>query len=200
MLVPAIGYGLSNWNEPMSSSATASQSGSASPPYERMSMWSPPTSKPDRGRRVPSCDQARVARTADADLRTPPSAMVPDIGTGPAEQPIEPGVEPLGVAQRRQVRPGSDECVLGGILREFGVAQDEASGRAQPIDGTAASTLKASRSPRRACSTSAVCTPRSLPINRCGCLGDRLGRLNLRGAQGLAGSFFGRRRSGSGRR
>jgi hypothetical protein len=26
---------------------------------------------------------------------------------------------------------------LGGILREFGVAQDEASGRVQPIDGPA---------------------------------------------------------------
>jgi len=60
-----------------------------------------------------------------------------DVGAGPDEEPVEPGIEPLDVAQRRQIAPGPDQRLLGGILREFGVAQDEASGRVQPIDGAA---------------------------------------------------------------
>ena len=48
---------------------------------------------------------------------------------------MEPGVEPVGVAQRRQVPPGSDEGVLGRVLREVGVAKEESSDRVQPIDG-----------------------------------------------------------------
>ena len=61
--------------------------------------------------------------------------MAPDIGARANEQPVQPGIEPLDVAQRRQVPPGSNQRVLGGILREFGVAQDEASDPVQPIDG-----------------------------------------------------------------
>ena len=33
--------------------------------------------------------------------------------------------------------PGPDECLLGGILREFGVPQTEHRDRVQPIDGAA---------------------------------------------------------------
>ena len=69
------------------------------------------------------------------DLGAPPPAVAPDVGAGSNEEPVEPGVEPLDVAQRGQIAPGPDQCVLSGILREFGIAQDEASGRVQPIDG-----------------------------------------------------------------
>jgi hypothetical protein len=58
-----------------------------------------------------------------------------DIGAGIDEEPVEPGVEPLDVAQRGQIPPGPDQCFLGCILREFGVAQDHASDGVQPIDG-----------------------------------------------------------------
>ena len=48
---------------------------------------------------------------------------------------MEPGVEPLDIAQCRQVAPGVDQGLLGRILREFGVTKDEPSCRVQPIDG-----------------------------------------------------------------
>ena len=71
----------------------------------------------------------------DGELRAPPAPVAPDVGARANEQSVQPGIEPLDVAQRRQVPPGSNQCVLGGILREFGVAQDEASDPVQPIDG-----------------------------------------------------------------
>ena len=63
--------------------------------------------------------------------------MAPDVGAGADDQPVQPGVEPLGVAQRRQIAPGPHQCILGRILREFGVAKEESSDRVQPIDGAA---------------------------------------------------------------
>jgi hypothetical protein len=60
-----------------------------------------------------------------------------DISTGADDKPVQPGIEPLDVAQRRQVAPGSDQRFLGGVLGEIGVAQDEASGGIQSIDGAA---------------------------------------------------------------
>ncbi len=41
------------------------------------------------------------------------------------------------VAQRRQVAPGSHQRILGGILGEVGVAQDQPRDRVQPVDGAA---------------------------------------------------------------
>lgn len=79
---------------------------------------------------------ARFGRD-DRDLRAPLAPTSADVVAGVDEQPVEPGVEPLRVAQRGQIAPGSDQRFLGGILRELGVAQDVASGRVQPIDGTA---------------------------------------------------------------
>jgi hypothetical protein len=70
-------------------------------------------------------------------LRAPPTSMAGGIGAGPDDDPIQPGIEPLDVAQRRQVAPGAHQGLLGGILREFGVAQDVASDPVQPIDGAA---------------------------------------------------------------
>ena len=71
----------------------------------------------------------------DGELRAPPAPVAPDVGARANEQPVQPGIEPLDVAQRRQVPPGSHQCFLGCILRKFGVAQDEASDPVQPIDG-----------------------------------------------------------------
>ena len=71
----------------------------------------------------------------DGELRAPPAPVAPDVGARANEQPVQPGIEPLDVAQRRQIPPGSNQRVLGCILREFGVAQDEASDPVQPIDG-----------------------------------------------------------------
>ena len=46
--------------------------------------------------------------------------MAPDparlIDAGADQQPMEPGVEAIGVAERGQVTPGPDERVLDGVL------------------------------------------------------------------------------------
>ena len=77
--------------------------------------------------------------------------MASHVGAAVDDQAVQPGIEPLDVAQRRQVAPGADERFLGGILREFGVAKDEASDAVQPIDGATGKhgegiTVSASRS------------------------------------------------------
>jgi hypothetical protein len=52
-------------------------------------------------------------------------------------QSVEPGVEPIRVAQPGQVPPGSDEGILDRVSRELAVPEDEASGRVQPREGSA---------------------------------------------------------------
>jgi hypothetical protein len=58
-----------------------------------------------------------------------------DVCAGSDDQPVQPGIEPLDVAKRRQIAPCPHEGLLGRILREFGIAQDKASDPVQPIDG-----------------------------------------------------------------
>ena len=48
---------------------------------------------------------------------------------------MEPGIEPVRVAQTRKVTPGSDVHLLDGVSREIGVPEDEAGDRAQLRDG-----------------------------------------------------------------
>ena len=56
------------------------------------------------------------------------------IDAGAVEQPVEPGVEAIGVAQCGQVTPGADERLLDGVLGLVGIAQDEPGGGVQPED------------------------------------------------------------------
>ena len=48
---------------------------------------------------------------------------------------MEPGVEPVRVAQARKVTPGSDICLLDRVARELRVPEDEAGDGVQPRDG-----------------------------------------------------------------
>jgi hypothetical protein len=68
----------------------------------------------------------------DIDTMTPKPARLIDAGAD--EQSVEPGVEAIGAAQRRQVTPGPDERLLDGVLGLVGVTQDEPGGRIQPED------------------------------------------------------------------
>ena len=51
------------------------------------------------------------------------------IDAGTDEQPVEPGVEAIGVAERGQITPGPDERVLHGVLGLFRFPEDEPGGR-----------------------------------------------------------------------
>ena len=52
---------------------------------------------------------------------------------GMHEEPIDPGLEPIGVPQLRQVSPRLQQRLLGGILGECRVAQDPARHRVQGV-------------------------------------------------------------------
>ncbi len=46
----------------------------------------------------------------------------------------QPGFEPIGVAQGRQVSPGGDEALLDRVSRELVVPEDQSGCRVQPRD------------------------------------------------------------------
>src|SRR4029079_6642150 len=73
----------------------------------------------------------------ELDLDGTPSTAPHHVETGVDEQSMKPGVEPVDVAQRRQVPPASDHRLLDGVSRELTIAEDQASGRVQPRDGPA---------------------------------------------------------------
>ena len=50
------------------------------------------------------------------------------------EEPTEPGIEAVGVAQAGQVAPAGDERLLDRVLGAIGVAQDEARHGEEPVD------------------------------------------------------------------
>jgi hypothetical protein len=71
----------------------------------------------------------------DLDFDRSPSTTTSKVQTRVDGQAMEPGVEPVGVAEAPQVPPGAEEAFLDRIARELRVPEDEASGRVQPRDG-----------------------------------------------------------------
>ena len=66
------------------------------------------------------------------------SATMPgSVEAGVDGQSVQPGIEPVRVAQPGQVPPRSDHRLLDGIARELCVPEDEPSGRVQPREGRA---------------------------------------------------------------
>ena len=55
------------------------------------------------------------------------------VGGRVVQDPVQPGIELLDVAELRQLPSAPDERVLDRILGEVGVAEDQASDRVQPI-------------------------------------------------------------------
>ena len=72
---------------------------------------------------------------ADLDLDRASSTTPEEVETGVDGQAMQPGIEPVRVAETRQVAPGADECLLDRVARELRVPKDEASGRVQPREG-----------------------------------------------------------------
>ena len=78
----------------------------------------------------------RLARLVaqERDRALPAPAVARGRRAGIDHQPVQPGIEPLDVAQRRQVPPGVQHRFLDGVLGEIGIAQDQAGDRVQSID------------------------------------------------------------------
>jgi len=56
------------------------------------------------------------------------------VGGRAHEDPVEPAIETLDVAQLGQLAPAPDERLLDGVLGEVRVAQDESGNRVEAVD------------------------------------------------------------------
>ena len=75
------------------------------------------------------------SRLADLRLDRPPRSSPLGLAIARAdEQAVEPGLEAVGVTQRRDVAPGGDERLLGGVLGPLIVAQDQTGDGVEPAD------------------------------------------------------------------
>ena len=50
------------------------------------------------------------------------------------QDPVQPGIEPIGIAERREVAPGGDERLLGRVPRPVGIAEDQLGDAVEPGD------------------------------------------------------------------
>jgi hypothetical protein len=75
-----------------------------------------------------------VREIGDVDVEvTAPNA--PDlIDAGIHQQPMQPGVEPIRVAQRGQITPGTNKRVLDGVRRAIRIPEHEPGGRVEARD------------------------------------------------------------------
>src|SRR5438093_4930979 len=73
-------------------------------------------------------------RPQDADDRAVPPDRPELFLDGTQQEPVQPGVEPGGIAQRGQVAPASYERLLHRILGALHVAQDQSRNAVQAID------------------------------------------------------------------
>ena len=73
----------------------------------------------------------------ELDLVDAPAAPARDVEARVGCQAVQPGMEPIRIAQPGQVTPGSDEGVLDRVSRELAVPEDEAGCRVQPREGSA---------------------------------------------------------------
>ena len=87
---------------------------------------------------------ARSVDRGQLDLDRPAAPTSRDIDAGMDDEMAEPGVEPIGVAKRRQVPPRADESFLDRVVRELRVAEDQAGCGVQPGMAGPASAAKAS--------------------------------------------------------
>jgi hypothetical protein len=73
----------------------------------------------------------------ELDLDGPPSPAARLVDAGIDGEPIEPGIESIGIPKLREVSPGSDQPLLDRVACELRVAEDEAGRLVQPHDGRA---------------------------------------------------------------
>lgn len=78
-----------------------------------------------------------VDRLGELDLEDATTPPPQDRQAGPDRDPVDPRVEPVGIAQPRQVPPRVDERLLDRVARELRVMEDQASRRVQPRDDPA---------------------------------------------------------------
>ena len=78
--------------------------------------------------------RGRVDR-AQLDLDRAPAPAPQEVETSVDDEAVQPGVEPVGIAESRQLPPGADERLLDRVARELRVPEDEPGGSVQPREG-----------------------------------------------------------------
>ena len=73
----------------------------------------------------------------ELNLDRPASPPAGRIDAGVDGESLKPGIEPVRIAQDRQIPPCPNESFLDRVLREGAVAEDESSHGLQPRDGRA---------------------------------------------------------------
>ena len=68
------------------------------------------------------------------DFDRPASTPADDVERGIHGEPMQPVVDPIGIAERREVAPRPDVGILDGIASELGGAQDQTGDRFEPAD------------------------------------------------------------------
>ena len=79
----------------------------------------------------------RMRQGRQLDLYDPATASSDGVEARIHGQTVEPGIEPVRIAQPGQVPPSSHEGILDRVSRELGVPEDQAGGSVQPRDGRA---------------------------------------------------------------
>ena len=78
------------------------------------------------------------------DLDRTPAAASNRVDAGAKDQAVEPGLEPVRIAQRRKVPPGPDEALLDRVSRELVVPEISRAAASSRATNAPASTAKAS--------------------------------------------------------
>jgi hypothetical protein len=71
----------------------------------------------------------------NAHVLRPAAPLATLVRAGVDHQPMEPGIEFIGIAERRKLLPSAHESFLHCILREVRFPNDEASDRVQAVPG-----------------------------------------------------------------
>jgi len=77
--------------------------------------------------------ERRLFEHVDDDLHRPSAPLPNLVLAGIDEQPMQPSVEAVAIAQTAKVTPGPDERVLHGIFRGIPIAEDPPRDRVQAV-------------------------------------------------------------------
>ena len=70
----------------------------------------------------------------DAEAGVPAAGATRLHVAGVNDETMEPGLEPLGIAQRRQIPPGAEQRLLRGVLRTIAITEDPVGEGVAAID------------------------------------------------------------------
>jgi hypothetical protein len=96
------------------------------------------------GQRARRVGRSRGIDGIELHLDRAPSPTPGEVETRLDGESMQPGIEPVRIAETWQVAPGTDQGLLDGVARELRVPEDEAGCRVQPREAGSTRAAKAS--------------------------------------------------------